>query len=132
MISIEFALLIVILILIIILIGQKYLAKAIKHKLVEHKLAINRLLNLLGKTYSILQKARRFSLFYVFKNNFYWLYLFIAIGIIIIKILLHFDIYSSNSLPTWIHNSVDFLIISSAWEIICIVTKLLDRKISRK
>lgn len=130
--SIEITLFVIILILIVVLMNQNNLTNIFISQLAKNQAKINILLRLFKKIYGIFKKARRFSFVYIFKNKFYKFYLVIAISVISIKILLHYNTQAIHSLPIWISKIVDFLIVSSAWELICIITKMIDEKISKK
>lgn len=106
-------------------------------KLAKHFLKVNhhRLTNLnltLKSIYQVLRKLRRFSVVYVLKNQYYQIYLVIAITIVLTKIGFHYQPQAAYASPMWIHKITDFLIISSAWELICLATKIIEQKLNQK
>ena len=89
--------------------------------------------NLVFKSlYQILLKLRRFSVVYVLKNQYYRIYLAIAISIVLTKIGFHYQPQAAHDSPLWVHKITDFLIISSAWELICLSTKIIEQQLNKK
>ena len=127
---IEITLFIIILILIVVLINQDNLTNIIRVQRAKHKAKIDITLELLKKLFGIFRKVRRFSLIYIFNSNFYKVYLVFAISVIFTKIFLHYNAHAIFRSPVWLGNIVDFLIVSSAREIICVLTKIIDDQIS--
>ena len=82
--------------------------------------------------YQILLKLRRFSVVYVLKNQYYRIYLAIALSIVITKIGWHYQPQTAQNAPLWVHKITDFLIISSAWELICLGTKIIEQQLNKK
>lgn len=130
--SVEFTLLLIILILIIILIQQKHLENIVASKFNKYRNKINKISKILEQAYNIFKKARYFSLVNIFKNRFYKFYLIVAMVIVAGKIILHFEPQLKHNLPVLVDKSINFLIVSSVWEIICVVTKVIDKRISKK
>lgn len=129
---IEFFLLIAIFILLLILINYGTLTKVTSKIITSNKNKLAKVSVIFRASYHIFQKARHFSLVSILKNKFNRLYLAIAIAIIIIKISLYYNLITQDSLPIWMTKSTDFLFISAAWELICIVTKFIEDKTNTK
>ena len=130
--TIELTLVAIGLILILILINQKKLTNLISALFVKNENKIDKIIKLFKRAYNIFKKARRFSVVYVFKRNFSKVYLVVAVTIVVIKILLYSNAQLTQNLPIGVSKLVDFLIVSSAWEIACIATKIIEAKISKK
>ena len=128
--KIEIALLIIILILVSILIYYNPLIIWLKRHISQRKFKPNKILAILNKLYDTFRVIRRFSLVYALKNRFYKFYLLVAIAIVVTKISIYFHPQIEDSIPILLDKSLDFLIVSSAWEIICIITKTIDDKIN--
>lgn len=129
--SVELVLLVIIIILVIILIQQNFLESAVSKRFSKHRDRINKILAISKKIYNIFKKVRRFSLINIFKNKFSRLYLIAAIGVSLGKIILYFKPQIENNLPVVLNKSLDFLIVSAAWEIICVVTKTIEDRRSK-
>ena len=129
---VEIVLLVIILILFFISINQNLLFIKTKSKLRQNKTHVDRLFQLLKKVYSLFQKARRFSIVYILRNRFYKFYLIIAVSVVATKIFLHYNPQAIPKMPILSNKIIDFLIVSSAWEIICVFTKIIDQNISKK
>ena len=96
------------------------------------KIKIGTIITFFSKTYRVFQKIRQLSLIYLFKNKFYKVYLLLAITVVVVKLNLHYNSQLNDALPSWTHKAINFLIVSSVWELICIITKLVENKISKK
>lgn len=129
---IEITLLIIVLILIVVLINQDILTNIFVSQHNKNKAKISILIKLFKKAYGLFKKAKKLSFVYIFKNKFYKFYLIIAISIVLAKIFIHYNPQAINNLPIWIGKSIDFLIVSSAWEIACVITKIIDEKASKR
>ena len=129
--SVELVLLTIIIILVFILIQQNFLESAVFKIFSRHRKQVNKILAILEKLYNIFKKARRFSLINILKNKFSRLYLIAAMGILLGKIILYFEPQLENNLPVALNKSFNFLIVSAAWEIICVVTKMIDERVSK-
>ena len=129
--SVEIALLAIIIILAIILIQQNFLAGLVFRGFKRRKNFIYKILAILEKLYNIFKRIRRFSLTNIVKNNFFKLYLAVAIGVPLGKIILYFEPQIENDLPVALNKSLDFLFMSAAWEIICVITKIIDDRLSK-
>ena len=127
---IEFFLLIAIFILLLILTNYRIVTKVTSKIITSNKNKLARISAIFRALYHVFQKARYFSLVYILKNKFQRLYLSVAIAIILIKISLYYNFISQDSLPIWITKSTDFLFVSAAWELTCILTKFIEDKIS--
>ena len=128
--SIEIVLTIFILILVVILIYHNTLIKLISKYIRDRQRQTNKIVRTFKKIYGVFQRIRRFSLVYQLKNRFYKFYLIIAIAVIITKFSFYYHPRLEESI--WINKFIDFLIVSSAWEIICVITKIIDKKINKK
>jgi len=98
----------------------------------KKKIKIGTIITLFSKIYKVFQKTRQLSLIYLFKNKLYKVYLLVAITVVIVKLNLHYNSQFHDALPSWTHKAINFLIVSSAWELICIITQLVENKISKK
>lgn len=114
------------------LIYFKQLARLAKRFLVVHNHRLTNLNLVFKSIYQVLRKLRRFSVVYVLKNQYYRVYLAIAIAIILTKIGFHYQPQAAQSSPIWVHKATDFLIISAAWELICLATKIIEQKFNQK
>ena len=128
----EIILLIVILLLLGILIYYSFLIKLAKKIHSDFKYSDCQLFSFIIWIYNTFKKIRRFSLVYIFRNRFYKLYLAIAIAVVAVKIIVYYYPQAQQTLPLWLNKSTDFLIVSAAWEIICIITKTIEEKTNIK
>ena len=129
---VEITLVAIALILVVILVNQTHLSNLAVDTLAQNKKTFDKILIILTIIYRIFRKARRFSAIYVFKNNFSQIYLAVTVIVVFIKILLYKSASFALFLPIEIEKIVNFLILSSAWEIACVVTKIIDNKMSHK
>ena len=124
---IEAGLIIIILILIIVLINHNSLIKLIKSKV-----EFQPILKIFERFSNLIKKLRRFSLVFILKQRIYHIYIIVAITIVTIKIYTHYNPQMSNIFPVWLDKSMDFLLLSSAWEIVCLLTKIIEQNIDKK
>ena len=129
---IEIFLLIAILILLLILINYKCLTKTTKKIIAANNNKLTKIFTIFKNIYRSFQKTRHFSILYIFKNKFYWLYLVFALVVVIVKISLYYNLIAKASLPIWIIRSTDFLIVTAGWELICIITKFIEDQVTKK
>ncbi len=130
--AIEIVLLILILLLLSTLFYYDSLIKIVKKKQSKVRLANSKIVTFFRRIYSIFKTIRRFSLVYIIRNKFYRLYLAIAVAVVAIKIIVYYHPPIRQTLPLWLNKSTDFLIVSAAWEIICLITKTIEDKTNTK
>lgn len=130
--KVEIALLIIILILVGILINYDTLAIWTKKYISQRQFKNSKLFIITNKLYNVFQVIRRFSLVYILKSKFYQFYLAMAIAIIATKIGIYYRSQLQEAIPIWLDKSIGFLIVSAAWEIICVVTKMIDERTNNK
>jgi len=114
------------------LIFFQQLAKLAKKYILSQKYGLKKLNLCLKSLYEIWLKLRRFSVVYVLKNQYYRIYLAIAISIVLTKIGFYYQPQAAQNSPLWVHQITDFLIISSGWELICIASKIIEQKSNQK
>ena len=123
---IEVTLLAISIVLLLILLFYAKISAFLSKIAIRNSTFINKICKTTEKLYNIFTKLRKFSLSYILKNKFQQFYIFIPLLIVGLKISTNHSSTLGNIIPSWMNKSIDFLMVSASWELVCFTTKILD------